>query len=217
MTNDLDLVRRYWPSKLRAGSDALFALDAAMGDVLRSTSEPMIGRIRLAWWRERLEDLDGGKVPDEPRLREAARLLLPRGIAGAELAALEAGWTRLFDPFPWDGAVADAICKRGAGLFGAAAKLLGRNDERIRTTGSLWALVDVARHCSDAESRNALISRAGQISSELSGKQIAKPLRPVSMLTVLAQRDLTHWPAIEPRDAPGRALALLRHRVGGRL
>ena len=37
---------------------ALFRISAAMGDVLRTTSDPMIAQIRLAWWRERLEELE---------------------------------------------------------------------------------------------------------------------------------------------------------------
>jgi phytoene synthase len=56
------------------------------------TTEPMIGEIRLAWWREACEGLDAGRVPAQPLLQLAADALLPAGIAGAELAAIEDRW-----------------------------------------------------------------------------------------------------------------------------
>ena len=57
-----------------------------MADVVRTTSEPMLGAIRLAWWRERLEELDdGAPPPPEPRLQAVAYELLPRGVRGSEL------------------------------------------------------------------------------------------------------------------------------------
>lgn len=217
MTTDRDLVRLYWPTDTRAAFDALFAVDAAMGDVLRSTGEPMVGRIRLAWWRERLEELDRGVVPAEPRLVEAERLLLPAGISGADLAGLEEGWANLLDPFPWAPAVADAIASRGGRLFGLGAALLDETSGGIESAGGLWALADAARHCSDRVSRELLIDRARSVATRLAGSRFPKRLRPLSMLAALALRDLARWPAIEPEATPGRALAMLRHRLTGRL
>ena len=54
-----------------------------MGDVVARSTEPALGAIKLAWWRERLEELDHGKVPAEPRLQAAAAELLPREIRAA--------------------------------------------------------------------------------------------------------------------------------------
>ena len=36
-----------------------------MADVVARSTEPALGAIKLAWWRERLEELDDGKVPAE--------------------------------------------------------------------------------------------------------------------------------------------------------
>lgn len=214
---DRDLVRLYVPAGKRPAFNALFAIDAAMGDVLRSTAEPMVGRIRLAWWRERLEELDRGVVPAEPRLVDAERLLLPAGVCGADLAGLEEGWANLLDPFPWAPTVADAIASRGGRLFGLGAALLDETSRGIEAAGELWALVDAVRHCSDAGSRDLLIDRARAAASGLDGTRFAKSLRSLSMLAALALRDLARWPAIEPEATPGRALVLLRHRLTGRL
>src|SRR5436309_13774837 len=136
---DLGLALTYVPLRDRGAVAGLCAIDAAMGDVVRTTSEPMLGPIRLAWWRERLEEIDaGGEAPAEPRLQAVARDLIPRGITGADLAALERGWLRLFDPFPWDAQTAEAIWFRGRLLFGLGARILDRSDDAIQNAGGVW-------------------------------------------------------------------------------
>src|SRR5215217_5771226 len=85
---DRDLVRLYWPAELRAAFDALFAIDDATGEIVVRSTQPALGAIKLAWWRERLAELDQGIVPDEPRLQAAVAELLPRGVSGADLSRI---------------------------------------------------------------------------------------------------------------------------------
>ena len=66
----------------------------------RSSTQPALGAIRLAWWREALERLDTSPPPPEPRLQAVATELLPRGVTGAMLAELEDGWAALLDEEP---------------------------------------------------------------------------------------------------------------------
>jgi phytoene synthase len=202
----------------RGALAALFAIDRAMADVVRTTREPMLGPIRLAWWREQLEDLDeGATAPAEPRLQAAERELIPREVSGRELAALESGWLRLFDPFPWTVQTSEAIWFRGNLLFGLGARILGCADERIQGAGGLWALVDAARHCSDSQSRATLIAQGRSFARGLAGVQFRTALRPLSMLSALAIRDSRRGEPFEREGTPGRAAAMLRHRFSGRL
>ena len=217
LSPDKKLAFAYLPARHRAAVEALFAIDAAMGDVVRTTSEPMVGQIRLAWWRERLQELDEGAVPAEPRLQMAQRELVERGVAGHDLAGLERGWVKLFDPFPWAVGTAEAIWFRGRLLFAIAARLLAKTDDAIEGAGGLWALVDAARHCSDAESREMLVGQARTFARGLGGTRFPAALRPLSMLASLAVRDVSRPPPFEPEGTPGRAAAMLRHRLAGRL
>ncbi len=215
---DIGLALTYVPLPHRGAVAALFAIDRAMGDVVRTTKEPMLGPIRLAWWRERLEDLDdGAEAPAEPRLQQVARELVPRKVTGRELAALESSWLRLFDPFPWTVQTSEAIWFRGNLLFGLGARVLGRADERIQGAGGLWALVDAARHCSDPASRAMLLTQARSFARGLAGARFPGPLRPLSMLTVVSMRDCKRGEPLEREGTPGRAAAMLRHRFSGRL
>lgn len=188
-----------------------------MGEVVRTSSQPMLGAIRLAWWRERLEELGQGAVPAEPRLKAAAAELVPRGIGGSELAVLEGPWARLFDEFPWRLQTAKAIWFRGRHLFGLGARLLGEGSEAVEAVGGGWALADAARHCSDAQSRVVLLEQAKVLTSAVKGAKVTKALRPLSMLGVLAIRDAERGEPFEPEGSPARAAALLGHRLTGRL
>ena len=73
LDDDRKVVLAQLPRALRPAFAALWHLDLAFADVAATTSDPRLGAIRLAWWRERLEELDHGIVPAEPRLQAVAR------------------------------------------------------------------------------------------------------------------------------------------------
>ena len=215
---DLGLALTYASLRERAPLAALFAIDRAMGDVVRTTKEVLLGPIRLAWWRERLEDLDAGiSAPAEPRLVAVERHLLPRGVSGRNLGELESGWLRLFDPFPWGQETSEAIWFRGNLLFGLGAKVLAVRDPRIQGAGGLWAITDAARRCSDASSRAMLLNQAQTFARGLGGEKFPTALRPLSALAAVAIRDCRRGEPFEAEGTPGRAAAMLRHRFTGGL
>lgn len=175
--------------------------------MVTSTTEPALGAIRLAWWREALERLDTSPPPPEPRLQAASAELLPRGITGAMLAELEDGWETLLDEAP----DVERVGQRGAKLFAIAARLLGGDDERIDAAGRLFAYEQAARKG---------LRRAHYPMDEmnmLARHRFARRLRPLTALARLAARDVKQAPAIEAEATPGRAAALLWHRIFGRV
>jgi phytoene synthase len=143
-----------------------------------------------------------GKAPAEPRLGAVASELLPRGISGAALAELTDGWTSLLEEAP----DVERISAGGAKLFALAASLLGARDPLIGAAGQLYRHEQVARR--------DLLAVEWPLDElrELSGHRFPKAARPLTALAALAAR-----PAIEPEGTPARALALIRHRMTGRL
>ena len=204
---DRDLVRLYWPVELRPAFDALFAIDEAMAGVVERSTQPALAAIKLAWWRERLEELDRGTAPAEPRLQAAATELLPRGIAGSELAELEEGWAALLDEQP----DVERVAAGGARLFELAARLLAGAHPLIGAAGRLYGHENVARR--GLMARHRPIDELDQLSTQ----RFPKVLRPLTALAALAARDAKRPPPFEPEGTPGRALALIRHRLTGRL
>ena len=203
---DRDLVRLYWPVELRPAFDALLDVDEAMADVVAKTTEPALAAIKLAWWRERLEELDEGKVPAEPRLQAASRQLLPRGIAGASLAGLEDGWTALLEAEP----DFERVGQRGARLFRLASSLVGSVDAPIEIAGRLYG------HARAGRRRFAAPHPPMDNLRSLAGHRFPSAIRPLTALAALAARDLRRQ-GIEPEATPARALALIRHRLTGRI
>src|SRR3954464_873905 len=215
MTSELDhdriLALSYVSARRRPALAALWELDASMGAVLAGGREPMISRIKLAWWRDALETLDRAKPPAEPVLQSLADHVLPGGVAGAELAGMEEGWAVLLSDAPLStDDLATYAAERGARLFACAARLLESHGE---AGGEAWALADLARHCGNAEDRHAALAAARALPVP---PRLPHRLRPLGMLDALARRDVKpgrpHW---EPQGAPGRMLRMLLHRLTG--
>lgn len=212
---DRSLSLAYVPAARRPAVEALWRLDATLSAVVSAGREPMIARIRLAWWREALDKLDREKPPAEPVLQAAAARLLPAGIGGAELAGMEEGWAALLSPDPLTGdELAAYAAQRGGLLFRYTARLLGAElPAGGESAGGAYALIDLARHSADAGDAEAAVAAARAADWP---RRWPPALRPLGMLAALARRDAdprrARW---ERQGAPGRMGRMLRHRLTG--
>ena len=182
---------------------ALWAIDEAMGAAIAGASQPALAGIKLAWWREALARLDSDPAPPEPRLRAIADTLLPLGITGHDVAAIEQGWAALIQ----ERQDAEVVARRGHALFAIEARLVGSTTDLPDAAGALFALTDAMRRgLGDfSAARNAALAA-------LSRYRTPVCLRPLTLAARLAARS----PA-EPEGTPGRALALLAHRLTGKI
>jgi phytoene synthase len=205
---DRVLMLRQLPADVRPAFEALWQVDAAMGDVVARSTQPALAAVKLAWWRERLEELDRGKIPAEPRLKAAAEHLLLRSISGAELSQIEDGWATLLE----ETVDAARVAERGARLFAIGARLLGVEEDQVRGAGALYALVSVGRR-----GVPELIEYARTQLEGVALRRFPKASRALTGLARLAARDLRHGPPYEEEGSPPRLAAMLRHRWSGRL
>ena len=201
---DRDLIRHHWPIDLRPAFDALFGLDDVMAEVVASSTQPALGAIRLAWWREALERLDHHPPPPEPRLTAAAAELVPRGVTGAMLSGLEDGYATLLDERP-DG---DRLGDSGSALFAIGARLLGASDDLLLGAGRLHAFARAAR-------MGLAVVPEDFTLGALAGHRFPRALRPLTAFARLAARDVARAPKLEVEATPARAIALLAHRLSG--
>jgi phytoene synthase len=208
---DRALALVYAPADRRAGVMALFALDATLGSILRSTREPMIGQMRLTWWFEALERLDREPPPAQPVLEALATEVIPTGITGADLAAMIDGWELvLVDDAPDDAALARYAADRGERLFEAAAVVLGATDAQARTAGEGWALADLSANLSRPDVAERARALAAERLRSATGRRWSRAGRALGGLAWLARYDL------EGRHGPERVARLLLHRLTGR-
>jgi phytoene synthase len=196
------------PRPLKPAFSALWNLDLAFADVVATSSDPQLGAIRLAWWREQLEQLDERPLaPAEPRLGSVASELLPRGVAGKELSQLEDAWLPLLASLPWSKVQVEALRLRGRILFAIGSRLLGAEPQAAEVAGELWSLIDGAQHCTDEQSQKLLCAEARTLRLPRSAPS---ELRPLTILAALAVTSALH-----PSSGFVHGVAAVRHRLTG--
>ena len=185
-----DLAFSYAPEHARPALVALFALDAALGDVLRTTREPMVGQMRLAWWREALQRLDTAPPPGEPVLQALASAVLPLGVTGAALGGMANGWEPLLGEVG-AAAIDDHARCRGRALFEAAAHITGSApSDPVATAGEGWALADLADNLSDRTRAGRTREQAAAAFAHINGVRWSKQGRALGALALIARRGL---------------------------
>lgn len=181
---------------------ALFALDRQLGEIIRTTTQPIVGQMRLTWWHEALGKLGAAPTPAHPVLEAIAAA----GLPGGELAAMVDGWEFLLDEELTDAALGEYARQRGGTLFALI------DPDAPPAAGSGWALADLAAHVGDV----ALANRARALSLATLDPVLTRRWRDSRVLGALA-RDA--WLAMQGRGtaaSPRRAAAVLRMRLTGR-
>ena len=107
-----DLIRRVDPERwlssrfiadeaARADVIALYAYDHELARAPRVASNPLLGEIRLTWWREMLDEaFEGRTVRRHPTAQALAAVIARRGLARGPLEAMIDARYRELDPAP---------------------------------------------------------------------------------------------------------------------
>lgn len=166
---------------------AALALDGRIGRMVLGASEPMLGQIRLAWWRDQLAK----PVAERPR-GDLLLDLIGRSWEGGEhaLLALVDGWEALLLPRPMaDAAVMQFLDGRGQLSLGLAHRTghiaAAAQAERA---GKLWALADLANHAQNKSEHGSALEFSKTVGVER--LSLPRVLRPLTVLGGLARRSL---------------------------
>jgi len=210
------LVLAYAKAADRPRYGLLFALDARFADIIRSTTEILIGQMRLTWWRDILTKSVADRPAGEP-LVETVNRLEEQGQGLAPLLSLLDGWEGMLDDFPWDDRQFDSYADaRGPGFFQFALvdgqPLSAEQVEQARA----WALWDFARHCSDAAMRQSAFDRCAAIVRALPPADFDRSGRPLSILCKLMRRDVKRGELTADLYSPASAARIIWHGMTGR-
>lgn len=201
----------------RAALEALLALDDALAQLLRTTREPALGQMRLAWWRESLAGLDREPAPAEPVLRAIAREVLPKGLRGGSLVPIVHGWEVLIEEEMLDRDALERFADGRGQLFVAAGVAIGAAPgDPLVAAGRGWALADLSRHLQGADEAGRARALAIPLLDEAAAARWSRNGRALGALVHLARLDLRLPKGEQPRiGAPHRVGRLLWHRLTG--
>ena len=133
----------------RADVIALYALNDELSRIHETVREPLMGEIRLAWWREALDEIFAGGAVRRHRVVEAlAEAVRRRGLARAPFdAMIEARYADLeAQPFGDDAALEAYIDGTAGALMALAIAVLAQADGLIaRSAARAWALAGLWR------------------------------------------------------------------------
>ncbi|MCA0904735.1 hypothetical protein [Qipengyuania aquimaris] len=190
----------------------MFELDRRLAGVVATSSETVIGQMRLAWWRDLLAKPEGERPLGEPLVTSISDAW---GEQAAALTELVDGWEALLVAEALDPEALDQFCKGRASAWSAAVRGLGfaeAEQQKARRAGYRWALADLAAHLSDEHERRLVLSHADTIPGH---RAMQRRARPLAILSGLAKRSLVLGgkPLLEGR---GAALLALRIGISGR-
>lgn len=160
----------------------------------------MLTQIRLAWWRERLED-DPARSPEgEPLLAALA------GVFAADrraLVTLVDGWEVLTGDAPLSADAFEIVAEGRADAIAMVAKISDADQPETRRLARNWALADLAANLSHPQEREAALALAQQ--QDWRSARLPRAMRPLVVLHGLARSSVSGG-----TSHPNGALALLR-------
>ena len=146
LTNTLPIERRlalaYTPAQARGAVLALLALDQRMAALVHDAREPVLGQIKLAWWRDQL-----GKAADErPRGEPLLQLIGAWGDQSAALVGLVDAWEQVLGGELTPAQVIAGLAQGRARATAALAVLLGHGDAKGEAARAAhgWTLAEFA-------------------------------------------------------------------------
>lgn len=131
----------YAPSDVRDRFSLLLQFDVRIADMVGKASEPLIGQMKLAWWRDVIGLTSDRRPEGEPLVARMTQL----ADADLEHAMLQllAAWEGVLVEDEWDDVTLKAFAsERGRAVFLTYAKWVGV-DTDLKNLGSDWAMDDL--------------------------------------------------------------------------
>lgn len=221
----VELVRRHDPDRyfsvlfapkpFRLPLMALYAFNYEIARVGESVREPMMGEIRLQWWRERVEEAFNGKAHSHDVALALCETLkhhpLPQRLFETMLDA------RLFDvsrdTFETIGAMEAYGAETVGFLIALAARILGGGegfDEQAREAGMAYAITGIMRAIPYHAARGKLFLPMDLLNTvHLAPEELFAGRNSEKLGAVMAQLSHRAWDHLKRARAFGRARRVL--------
>lgn len=130
---------------------AIYAFNLELARIPETVSEPMVGEIKLAWWRDAIAGLRAGEVREHPVLMALLDALNGDAASLDGCAELVEARGRDLDPAPFESiaALRSYANATGGTVQELAARVLGATEPvqlaGARKAGTAWAIVALIR------------------------------------------------------------------------
>jgi phytoene synthase len=201
------------PAAKRVHLFTLYALNQELARIAETAREPMMGAIRLQWWRETIEAAREGKPRDHDLARALAELFaahdLPLDLFDAMIEAREMDAADV--TFADLNALEDYADRTGGNLMRLASRILGgTSTDLAREAGIAHALTGVLRAIPFHAARRKvylpadLLAAAGTSRDDILATHSGKKLGPV--IAAVAKAARAHLAKARALPKPGAAL-----------
>ncbi len=189
------LALSYAPSAARRACAAMLGFDAMLGHLIRSSREPLLGQLRLAWWREELAKPVETRAKGEPLLGALEDL----GDHAGGLVGLIDAWEGLLGEGAIAGPAFSALAEARGEAWAMVAQAVGCGSagQNARTAGYEWALADLGCHLSNPDERAGVMGLIGDC--RWLPADVPRDLRPLKVLHGLARRSRGSRPLLGRR------------------
>jgi phytoene synthase len=203
------------PAQVRPYLFALYAFNHEVAKVAESVREPMLGAIRLEWWRETVESAAAGRPRNHDVAHGLASLFAAHPLALGDFEAVIAA--RTFDSsaehFADFAALENYIDATGGGVMRLAVKLLGGDPATVREAALAFGLAGLLRSLPFHNSRHKLYLPLALLHAlELTPEEFFE-LKSDPRVTAIARqvglRARDHFLAARKAPRPGKALPAL--------
>jgi phytoene synthase len=185
------LALAYAKGHLRNVLTLLLNHDVRLAQIVGNVKEPLIGQMRLAWWRDVIAKPAGQRPTGEPMLAELAKLegtVADPRLACAMLKLVDA-WGELLADDEWSPEVIQRHTRaKACAIFATFAELAGADRaamNQVLKVGEHWALAELLPYCQTAKQHDAVVA---QLDAGEPVYRLPSTLRPLTILAFAAQQ-----------------------------
>ncbi len=201
LPDEVHIALAHTQPEMRGALRIFFELDRRLARIVAATTEPMLGQMRLAWWRDELGKLAADRPAGDVVLDGIGKYW---GGREASLVKLVNAWEHLLvdPPLTEDDASAFGSLRRDA-LIAVYGDRSQQHDHypAYAAAGWHWAMADFASNIPDGEERD-LVLRLGQTGG-VGAAALGRDARGLAILGALGLRALKRGgrPLMEGRTA----------------
>lgn len=147
LTPPARLAIAYAPRTVRKAFSVLLRFDARLASIVGRASEPLIGQMKLAWWRDALLGEPGTRPKGEPLLGEFENC--GTQIPDEMVEQLISAWEMLLVADDWPHSIIEEFGRlRGQAIFSTYANLASSKCDAA-SLGAVWAINDLRMQFGD--------------------------------------------------------------------